>query len=334
MDSSVKIFCFGASYFVALVLELPGPWTAARWRRAASMLAASLGIIAQTWYLGNRAAAVPSAPLASHHDWLLLAAWLLAAINVGALFYYPQKTLGIFLLPAVLALIGMACYAAKEPLASFEAPRVWGLTHGMFLLLGTIAVLLGFLSGLMYLLQSRRIKQKRPVGKGLLLPSLEWLERLNSRALGIAALCVGGGFLTGVITQLSRENALPWTDPVVLSLGAMLVWLVVAEVFRMIYPAARQGRKVAYLTIAAFVFLLLVLSTMTWQDSLHGTGGESQQASRSSASCIVSPAMAPRILAVGRKPSGIRCLIDRRACALPLHDGSWLGFTSSVGGAA
>jgi len=70
----------------------------------------------------------------------------------------------------------------------------------------------------------------------------------------------------------------PWTDPVVLSLGGMLAWLIVAEVFRLVYPSARRGRKVAYLTIAAFVFLLLVLATMTLGDTLHiasemATGG-------------------------------------------------------------
>lgn len=285
MLPGVKIFCFTACYVIALVLELPGPWTATRWRRAASLLAASVGIVAHTWYLGNRVAAVPAAPLASYHDWLLLAAWLVAAINVGALFYYPKKTLGVFLLPAVLFLIGLGNLAAQEPLASYEAPRVWGLTHGVFLLLGTIAVLLGFLAGLMYLLQSRRIKQKHPVGKGLLLPSLEWLERLNSRALAVAAVCVGCGFLTGIVSHMAQSEgrgALPWTDPVVLSLGAMLIWLVVAELFRLIYPAARQGRKVAYLTIAAFLFLVLVLSSVTWQDSLHQTDSDTQQAARAS----------------------------------------------------
>ena len=277
MDSGVKIFCFAASYFIALVLEMPGPWTAARWRRTASLIAASAGLIAHTAYLGQRAGAMPSAPLASHHDWFLLAAWLLAAINVGALFYYPQKTLGVFLVPAVLALVGMSHFSSKQPIGSFAAPRVWGLTHGLFLLMGTIAVLLGFLAGLMYLLQSHRIKQKRPVGKGLLLPSLEWLERVNSRSLGVAALCVGGGFLTGVLSYFAQKQGLsdlPWTDPVVLSLGAMLVWLIVAELFRLVYPSARQGRKVAYLTIAAFLFLLLVLTSLSMQDSLHRTGGE------------------------------------------------------------
>lgn len=275
MESGVKIFCFGASYFIALVLELPGPWRHATWRRAASVIAASAGLVAQTAYLGQRVVAMPSAPLASHHDWLLAAAWLLAAIHVLSLFYYPKKTFGVFLLPVVLALIGVSTFASPEPIGSFEAPRVWGLVHGIFLMLGTNAVLLGFLAGVMYLVQSRRLKKKQSLQKGLQLPSLEWLERLNSRALAAAAVLVGGGFITGLLTHMAQQKGiatLPWTDPVVLSLAAMLLWLVVAELFRIVYPAARRGRKVAYLTIAAFAFLVIVLASITWQDTLHQGG--------------------------------------------------------------
>jgi hypothetical protein len=274
MDPGVKIYCFGASYLIALVLELSGLWSRVRYRRAACLIAASAGMIAHTTYLGQRAVATPYAPLASQHDWLMLAAWLLAVIYVGALFHIPRGSLGVFLLPGVLALIGVGTFAATVPLASFEAPRVWGLVHGVFLLLGTISVLLGFLAGVMYLVQSRRLKNKLTAKEGLRLPSLEWLARMNNRSLGAATLLVGGGFLTGVLSRLALQGSrgvMPWTDPVVLSLSAMLLWLTIAEVFRLCYPAARQGRKVAYLTIAAFGFLLLVLASVTWKDSLHMT---------------------------------------------------------------
>lgn len=272
MDSGIKILCFSACYAVALILELPGIWSQVRFRRVACLLAASAGVIAQTAYLGQRVVEMPYVPLASHHDWLMLAAWLLAAIYVGALFYYPRSSLGVFLLPSVLALIGVSMFAETHPLTPFEAPRVWGLAHGVFLLLGTVAVLLGFLAGLMYLVQSYRLKHKLPPAEGFHLPSLEWLERVNSRSLGAAALLVGGGFLTGVVSRFAQQGGagnVPWGDPVVLSLVAMFGWLVVAEVFRLVYPAARQGRKVAYLTIAAFLFLLLMLATVTLSDSLH-----------------------------------------------------------------
>jgi ABC-type uncharacterized transport system permease subunit len=124
----------------------------------------------------------------------------------------------------------------------------------------------------MYLVQSYRLKHKLTTWQRLRLPSLEWLERVNSRSLGAAALFVGGGFFTGVLSRLAHtggQNFVPWTDPVVLSLGGMMAWLIAAEVFRLAYPAARRGRKVAYLTVAAFVFLLLALGAVSLEDSLH-----------------------------------------------------------------
>ena len=48
-------------------------------------------------------------------------------------------------------------------------------------------------------------------------------------------------------------------------------WLVAAEVFRLVYPAARRGRKVAYLTLASFVFLVIALASFTLLDTVHGT---------------------------------------------------------------
>lgn len=271
MDSGINIVCFAASYAVALGLELVGLWRPLRLGRYAQILAAGAGLVAHTWYLGLRVSHHPAAPLSSQQEWFLLAAWLLAAVYVAARFYYPRKSLGMFLLPGVLGLVGAATLASAEPLAAYEAPRVWGLIHGVFLMLGTLAVLVGFFAGLMYLIQSRRLKQKLPPAAGLRLPSLEWLERTNSRSLAAASLLVLGGFLTGVLTQLVQDGAhrLSWTNPVVLSLTLMTAWLLVAEVFRLVYPAARQGRKVAYLTMAAFVFLLLVLASVMWGDSFH-----------------------------------------------------------------
>ena len=43
------------------------------------------------------------------------------------------------------------------------------------------------------------------------------------------------------------------------------------ELFRLTYPAARRGRKVAYLTVAAFLFLCFTLASLFWLETDHGT---------------------------------------------------------------
>ncbi len=278
MDSGINIVCFSASYAVALALEISRLWMKIPYARLLEILAASAGIVAHTWYLGRRITEQPAAPLSSQQDWFLLAAWVLAVVYLAAKFYYPGKSLGLFQLPGVLALVGASSLASTRPLAPEEAPRIWGLAHGMFLLLGTVAVIVGFFAGIMYLLHSRRLKRKLPPKAGFRLPSLEWLERANGRSLGIATLMMCGGLLTGVIARLAQQGStrnFSWSDPVVISLTAMTVWLVACEVFRIIYPAARRGRKVAYLTVAAFVFLVFVLAAVVWGDRFH-----SQQAGK------------------------------------------------------
>jgi hypothetical protein len=57
----------------------------------------------------------------------------------------------------------------------------------------------------------------------------------------------------------------------------MLVWLVAAALFNLLYQPARQGRKVAYLTVASFVFLAVALGVFMLGDS-HQSGKKSYDA--------------------------------------------------------
>jgi ABC-type uncharacterized transport system permease subunit len=272
MLSGITTFCFGASYTVALALELVGLRFRFGWHRLVMLLFAIAGLVAHTIYLALRISAETS-PLASPSDWFLLAAWLVAAIYVVASLRFPRSAVGLFILPLALALIGASLVASNEPFAAGNAGRVWGLIHGWLLLLATITVSVGFLAGLMYLIQSWRLKHKLPPSPHFRLPSLEWLEHVNSSSLAISAILVAGGFLSGLaLLRLEHRGEAAynlWTDPVVLSLAAMFLWLVAAEVFRWLYPPARRGRKVAYLTLASFVFLVIALASVTLMDRLH-----------------------------------------------------------------
>ena len=136
-----------------------------------------------------------------------------------------------------------------------------GMVHGIALLVGTAIVMLGFVAGLMYLSQAYRLKHKLPPRQGFKLPSLEFLQRVNRQSLLYSSFFIAVGLIAGVALSLARDKML-WRDPLIITSCAWLVWLVVASLFEYFYKPARQGRKVAYLTIASFVFLGLVLGTM------------------------------------------------------------------------
>jgi ABC-type uncharacterized transport system permease subunit len=277
--SGISTICFAACYGIAFALELIGLKVRFAWHRVALIVVTFAALVAHTLYLANSAADATTLPV-STVEWLLIAAWVLAVMYFAALFYLPRAAVGVVLLPLVLALIASSLWASPAPLAPERSFYVWSMFHGIVLLIGAIAVCIGFLAGLMYLVQSYALKHVRSAANRLRLPSLEWLEHVNSRSLGLSAVMIALGFVSGIVMALAihrREaNYSLWTDPVVLSLAAMLAWLVGAEVFRLVYPAARRGRKVAYLTLASFVFLVIAIASLMLLDNVHGNSRQAK----------------------------------------------------------
>ena len=282
MLSGVSILCFASSYAVALALEISRLLFRSSVRRFIRLGFAAAGLVAHSAFLYYRAASAVSVPLSTERDWYLVAAWVLVAAYLYLAVYHPSAPFGLFLLPLALALIGTAAFwANSEPLAREPASRIWGAIHGVSIVLAAVSVLLGFAAGLMYLGQVRHLKHKILPTRAMRLPSLEWLRRANSRAIVVSVLCLAVGVLSGMIlNRINIESGaarLPWHDPVVLSTLLLLFWLLTAVLASALYRPARQGRKVAYLTLVSFVFLALVLAAGLLLNSRHwerkGEGG-------------------------------------------------------------
>jgi hypothetical protein len=89
----------------------------------------------------------------------------------------------------------------------------------------------------------------------------------------LSALLVGVGFLAGIILNLLSHTgggALAWSDPVIWSSALMFIWLLTAALFNVVYRPARRGRKVAYLTVVSFGFLVVALCMFLLVESGHG----------------------------------------------------------------
>ena len=266
MLSGISLVCFAASYTVSLGLELTRLAFRSRVRHVAFVTFGMVGFVVHTIYLANRAREemMSGLPLSSWYDWCLLAAWALVLIYLIAVIMRPHLTLGLFLLPLVLLLLTVAWILRDLPAFSQDhATRVWGLLHGFALLLGTVIVVIGFVAGVMYLVQANRLKRKLSPRLGLVLPSLELLQQANIGALITSSCLIVLGLSAGIVLNLVRHTSeqehTPWTDPVVWSSELLLVWLFAALLFNWLYKPARQGRKVAYLTVASFLFVILAV---------------------------------------------------------------------------
>ena len=277
MLSGVGIICFASSYAIAWALEMSRLLFRSGARGAIMIGFAAAGLLAHTVFLYYQAVKVVNAqgaPLSSEKDWFLVAAWTLVVVYLSLAALRPKVPFGLFLLPLALALVGAATFwAPTVPLARLPASRIWGAIHGISIVFAVVSVLVGFMAGLMYLGQSRRLKQKRLPGGRLRLPSLEWLLQANSHAIATSLVMLGVGILAGMVLNLINSGdetaRLRWNDPVVLSTWLMFVWLLAAVVAIAVYRPARRGRKVAYLTVASFIFLVIMLAAGLLMDSRH-----------------------------------------------------------------
>lgn len=277
--SGISIVCFAASYGIAFCLELSRLFFRVSLRTAIMVGFMIAGILAHSIYLGREAqlGIGGGAPLSSWYHGCLMVAWLLALIFVVISIREKPTAIGLIFLPTILSLVAIAQLFPRAPQLSSEASyRLWSICHGIALILGTAAVVVGFVGGLLYMLQSYRLKNKIVSTRGLRLPSLERLQRISENALITSSILIMVGLLSGILLNWRRagEAAFPWTDPVVWPSGVLLIWLVAALTFNAFYKPARQGHKVAYLTFASFVFLSLVFAIILFVPSSHGGSAE------------------------------------------------------------
>jgi ABC-type uncharacterized transport system permease subunit len=253
---NVSILCFAASYSAALALEV---WHLVSPRpilRYVGLAFGAAGLLAQLLFVHAQ-----SLSLASPSGSLLFLALILAVFYLYGSVHHHNLAWGLFVLPLVLALVGLAVLI-HEPAVSNETAgrwsRFWGAFHGVLVLLAAVGVCVGFIASVMYLVQVRRLRAKVPPGQGVRLLSLERLEAMNRRAILWSFPLLTAGLLVGVALQIHTNTLLDgWDSPRILS--ALGLWVVFAILLYLRYGVHARGRQVALLTMLAFALLLFVL---------------------------------------------------------------------------
>lgn len=267
----ISVTCFFSSYLVVLVLEVLRLLGRFPGRGLMVIVMTGIGLFTHVAYLLLRASEGSGGDaglLANWSDWSLLLALGLAICFLVLYLRRPDTIVSFFFLPAVLALIGLSiALRGLAPFSRSEAVEVWRSIHGLAMAIGSGAVLIGFLAGVMYLTQSRRLKHKR-AGSSLRLPTLESLGRLNRRCLIISTTAVAVGLIAGVVMNLNRGQVV-WNDGGVLFSVLLLVWLIAATSIEFFYEPASHGRKAVYLTLASLGFLVLAMIAVLTSSS-HG----------------------------------------------------------------
>lgn len=265
--SGISIVCFAASYGVALACEASRLVIRSGVRGAVMVGFATAGLVAHALFLGWRAANEAALPLSSPFDWYLLAAWLLAAFYLYLTITNPRTPVGLFTLPVVLLLVVAAQFSSREPFPRSPATQVWGAIHGVFNLAASVSVAIGAIAGLMWLIQAGRLARKQAPLQGFRMPSLERLAQVTGRTLAISAWMAAAGFASGIVlnaVNLRRGllETVPWTDPVVLRMGSLVVWLIAADALAVAARRRPDGARTA--ARLSLVSLAVLAASIAW----------------------------------------------------------------------
>jgi ABC-type uncharacterized transport system permease subunit len=247
-----------AAAFAYLVSRRDGFWRVGVVMTQAGWICHTLALVARGVELGRP-------PVATLPETVSAVIWVAVLLELWAERQYQIKVLGAFVLPVVL-MLGLTLPTGLRALVLEPSHRsAWIWIHVILALLGLAALVLNFAGAVMYILQERQLKARRPGAVYYRLPPLETLDRLTYRALTIGFPLLTAGLLLGALGGGASGVSL---DP--LTLVSVIMWVVYAVTLSGRAMGAWRGRRAAYFAILGFCALLLSLGASVVFHGRHG----------------------------------------------------------------
>ncbi|HEV8334902.1 MAG TPA: cytochrome c biogenesis protein CcsA [Candidatus Polarisedimenticolia bacterium] len=237
------------SAFAATVLRIRKPflWTP---------LLALGGLVAHVAYLGIEGIRVGGLPVRDYRDVLSLLCAAVVLVYLVSFVRTRLEVLGVVFLPLVLILIFISNFLPNDVLpVSRDFEQVLMTFHICIAVLGAAALCLTFAASVLYLVQERGLKEKRPVRFGVKLPSLEKCDSIGKLSLMWGFPLLTLTIVTGGIWSANfRSRYWLWEGK---ETFALLAWMILGVIITARLLRGWRGKKVAYLTIVAFAALIL-----------------------------------------------------------------------------
>jgi len=225
------------------------------------------GFICHAGSIVLRAVDVEYLPLTQRYEAFSFFAALAALGFLVAYRIYRIATLSVFAFPLIFIMTFIA-NLYYDP--SRSIPPVlrsnWIYIHTPLVFLGYAALFIAFAAAILYLLQERELKSKRPTRFHNRLPSLEVCDELAYKSLAIGFPLITLGIISGALWAQSAWGAWAGDLKVVLSFMIWFVYLLLIH-YRLI--AGWRGRKAAYLAIVGFIGVLITFLGANYLGGLH-----------------------------------------------------------------
>ena len=216
-----------------------------------NFIAMALGAIAQGWYLSLRGAAEHACPLGSLPEMLIFLSWSIALIYLVIGSTYRLSLMGAFTAPMVLLLQIVALLLPTQTIGTISQPNPWVEMHAALSLVAYGAFGLACIAGIMFLIQERELKSRRPSAIFHDLPPITVLAEAMKRLLWVGFLLLTLSFAAGMQARLFVSGE-KFTY-------SILIWVL----YGLLLAAANKGilsnRRFALLAAGTFLLALALL---------------------------------------------------------------------------
>ena len=211
----------------------------------------SLGAVFHLVSIVDQGMALGKFPILNLHQASSLFGFVMTCAFLLVYWRYKYESLAVFVFPTVFLLTMVASLA--NPVETLTRPSLgawWLSLHVILLLLGYAALTLTFAAGVMYLIQEKELKSKKPKAFYYRLPPLGTLDEMAYRTLAVGFVLVTLGLIAGSFGGFVEWGASWVVDPTIAL--AFVTWAIyLALVFSRLVVGWR-GRKAAYFSIAGF----------------------------------------------------------------------------------
>jgi ABC-type uncharacterized transport system permease subunit len=242
-------------YGIAALAVLPAAlYNRPRWRHVA--MPAALGAVFFHFVaLAEMLNAAHHALPVDTHESLSMLGLLLGAAFLVLATAYRTVSFGIFLLPVAALLTLVPAFRPGAEVLDYPLLHTgWLFLHVALLLAAYAALLISLMASVLYLIQERRLKQKRTSQVRTWLPPLETTDQIALKSLLFGLPCMTAGLLIGSVVALETIGPTFFADPkVLLSLAMWVVYIAMIYIRR---HSGLRGRRAIYLS--GFVFLIVL----------------------------------------------------------------------------
>jgi cytochrome c-type biogenesis protein CcsB len=233
-------------------------------------LATMAGWVAHSLALVVLVAGTGRPPLGTLSEAVSMAVWVVVLLEMLVERHYRMPALGAFVMPVVVVLtLNSAARAStlQELGEAFRSAWIW--VHIALAMIGIAAFVLNFAGALMYLVQERQLKTKRPGAFYYRLTDLQTLDRLTYRTLALGFPFLTTGLILGAVWARSAWGSVLTFDP--LASLSSLAWAIYAATLAGRAVAGLHGRRAAYFAVFGFTILVLTLGAGLFLPGRHGS---------------------------------------------------------------